>query len=66
VGIATRKILFEHVLTGAPPSWRRGRNRRIDLFMNARNTLDATVERMDFNAYASGAIVGTAIKGHVR
>jgi hypothetical protein len=66
VGIATHKILFEHVLTGAPPSWRGGRNRRIDLFMNARNMLDATVERTDFKAYALAAIVGTAIKGRVR
>jgi hypothetical protein len=64
VGIATHKILFEHVLTGAPSPWRGGRNRRNDLFMNARNMLDATVERMDFKAYAS-AIVITAIRGRV-
>jgi hypothetical protein len=65
VAIATHKILFERVLTGAPPSWRGERNRRIDLFMNAGNMLDATVERMDFKAYGLAAIVRAAIRGRV-
>lgn len=33
--------------------------------MNAGNMLDATVERMDFKAYALAAIVRAAIKGRV-
>jgi hypothetical protein len=33
--------------------------------MNARNMLDATVERMDFKAYALAAIVRAAIKGRM-
>lgn len=45
------KILFEHVWTGAPPPSHGERNRRTNLFVNARNTLDTTLERMDIRAY---------------
>jgi hypothetical protein len=63
VAAATRKILFEYVWTGAPPPAHGERNRRTNPFINARNMLNTTVERMDIKAYTAAAIDGTAFRG---